>query len=58
MNLIDIVIEQMKLDIATGDWTAIEELLKSVPEDKLHGFLSDSAWGYSDEYESLKGEIA
>jgi len=42
-SLIDKAIEQMKMDISTGDWTAIAELLMSVPEENLSGFLSDSA---------------
>lgn len=40
-HLVDGVIEQMKVDIAAGDWTAIEELLKRVDRDVLLGFLSD-----------------
>ncbi len=40
-SFIDVVIEQMKLDIAVGDWTAIAELLTHIPEDVLVGFLSD-----------------
>jgi hypothetical protein len=40
-SLIDSVIEQMKLDIASDDWTAIAELLNHVDEDVLVGFLSD-----------------
>ena len=41
IELIDAVIEQMKLDIASDDWSAIEELLKRTPEDALVGFLSN-----------------
>jgi hypothetical protein len=40
-TLIDCVIEQMKIDIYAGDWTAIAELLAYVSEDALVGFLSD-----------------
>jgi hypothetical protein len=40
-TLIDCVIEQMKIDIDAGDWTAIAELLAHVSEDALVGFLSD-----------------
>ena len=40
-QLIDDVIEQMQLDIASEDWTAIEELLKRVDRDVLIAFLSD-----------------
>lgn len=39
--LIDSVIDQIIRDIEIGDQTAIEELLKSCPEDKLKGFLSE-----------------
>ena len=38
--LLDQVIEQIQKDIASGDLTAIEELLKVVPEENLRGFLS------------------
>jgi hypothetical protein len=40
-TLIDCVIEQMKIDIDAGDWTAIAELLAHVSEETLVGFLSD-----------------
>jgi hypothetical protein len=40
-ELIDAVIEQIKLDIANDDWTAIEEMLKRTDEDVLVAFLSD-----------------
>jgi hypothetical protein len=49
-ELIDAVIEQMKLDIASDDWTAIAELLNRTDEDVLVAFLSDcgsQARGYS-----------
>ena len=39
--LIDQVVDQIIKDIEMGDQTAIEELLKSCPEDKLRGFLSE-----------------
>jgi hypothetical protein len=42
-SLVDQAIEQMKMDISAGDWTAIEELLMLVPEENLSGFLSDNA---------------
>jgi hypothetical protein len=41
INLIDLVIEQIKLDLYDGDATALAELLESVPTDKLNGFLSE-----------------
>ena len=40
-ELMDEVIVQIKRDLDMGDQTAIEELLMSVPEDNLRGFLSD-----------------
>ena len=41
-ELIDEVIEEMKLQIADKDWTVIEELLTSVPKEKLMGFLPEN----------------
>jgi uncharacterized protein YqgV (UPF0045/DUF77 family) len=40
-ELVDEVIEQMKIDIAAEDWTAIEELLKRVDYKILIGFMSE-----------------
>ena len=40
-TLIDAVIEQIKLDIASEDWTAISEMLERTPENVLVAFLSD-----------------
>ena len=39
--LIDSVVDQIIKDLDMGDQTAIEELLMSVPEHNLRGFLSD-----------------
>ena len=39
--LIDQVVDQINKDLDMGDQTAIEELLMSVPENNLRGFLSD-----------------
>ena len=39
--LIDNVMRQMVRDIQMHDFTAIEELLKQVPEDYLKGFLPE-----------------
>ena len=39
--LIDQVVDQIIKDLDMGDQTAIEELLMSVPEHNLRGFLSD-----------------
>ena len=40
-KLMDQVIMQIKRDCDMGDYTAIEELLMSCPEDALKGFLSE-----------------
>jgi hypothetical protein len=40
-ELIDKAIEQIKLDVEVGDFTAIEELLKACPEANLEAFLSE-----------------
>ena len=40
-ELIDKVIEEMKLQIADNDWTVIEELLTFVPKENLVGFLPE-----------------
>jgi len=40
-TLIDQVIDQIRLDCLNGDYTAIEELLRSVPEDNLIAYLPE-----------------
>ena len=40
-ELIDQVIEEMKLQIAENDWTVVEELLSFVPVEFLKGFLPE-----------------
>ena len=35
------VVEQMQEDAAMGDYTAIDELLKDIPQERLEGFLSE-----------------
>lgn len=40
-GLIDAAIEQILIDVESGDLTAIEELLRHVPEQQLRGFLSE-----------------
>ena len=40
--LMDQVIEQMKLDIADGDWTAIVELLNNIPSEVLETYLPEN----------------
>jgi hypothetical protein len=40
-KLIDKAIEQIKKDVESGDLTAIDELLKYVPTQKLEVFLSE-----------------
>jgi hypothetical protein len=41
-DLVDLVMEQIRIDIETGDLTALEELLGHVPKDLLEGFLSEN----------------
>lgn len=41
-ELVDKCIEQIKEDVAIGDVTAIDELLKFVPKKYLQGFLSEN----------------
>jgi len=45
-HIIDAVIDQIKFDIDSGDLTAIEELLKVVPEENLIGFLVEEKCHY------------
>ena len=40
-SLIDMVIDQIVEDVIAGDYTAIEELLKFVPEENLRAYLSE-----------------
>ena len=40
-ELIDAVIDQMLVDIQNDDFTAIQELLLTVPENNLKSFLSE-----------------
>mgnify|MGYP003118694259 CR=1 FL=1 len=40
-SLVDKVIDQMKSDIESNDWTSIEGLLILIEPDLLKGFLSD-----------------
>ena len=40
-ELFDKVIEQLKRDIICKDYTAIDELLRNVPEDVLIAFLAE-----------------
>jgi hypothetical protein len=41
INLLRGVAKQFATDVASGDYTAIDELLKNIPEDRLKGFLSE-----------------
>jgi hypothetical protein len=40
--LIDSAIDQIKADVLMKDFTAIEELLRSVTEEALNAFLSET----------------
>jgi hypothetical protein len=39
-GMIDDVIDQIRVDVANEDFTAIAELLESLPEDRLYGYLT------------------
>ena len=39
--LIDEVLKQIKCDVDSGDMTAIEEMIRHLPEDQLRGYLSE-----------------
>jgi hypothetical protein len=41
MNLLDKVLDQLVQDVQAGDLTAIEELLKFIPEKNLIAFLPE-----------------
>ena len=43
-KLLDAVIKQIRKDIKGGDETAIEELISTLPHDRLVGFLPDEQW--------------
>lgn len=59
-QLIDAVLEQIKENIAEGDLTAIEELLRFVPLQNLIQFLPEEVWKnyYLMTFEDLVQEIA
>lgn len=40
-GLIDEVLKQIKCDVDSGDMTAIEEMIRHLPEDQLRGYLSE-----------------
>ena len=42
-QLIDQVLEQMLQDILNADFTAIEELIKAIPETNLTAYLPEGA---------------
>ena len=43
-KLIDAVLAQIKSDVKSGDLTAIEELVSTLPFDRLRGFLPEDQW--------------
>ena len=40
-KLLDMALEQIRVDVERGDLTAIEELLRNLPEDALVSFLPE-----------------
>lgn len=41
-ELIDSVIDQIEVDVLVMDFTAIEDLLRHVPEEALNAYLSEA----------------
>ena len=41
MNLIDRVLDQIRKDLIAGDTSAIEVLLREVPDENLRSFISE-----------------
>lgn len=41
-RLIDAVLEQIKVDVESGDMTAIEEMIRYLPADVLMNFLPET----------------
>ena len=41
MKLVDRVLEQIRRDLIAGDTSAIEFLLREVPEENLRSFISE-----------------
>jgi len=44
-KLIDLVLDQIEYDIDVGDLTAIEELLKYLPKERLKAYLPEEIYG-------------
>jgi hypothetical protein len=40
-ELLKKVVQQIKDDVSSGDYTAIEDLLKDIPKERLIGFLTE-----------------
>lgn len=50
-KLIDRVIEEIKMDINSGDVTALDELLTFIPKENLIGYLPEEEWEqYENDY--------
>ena len=43
-KLIDAVLKQIDKDVKTGDVTAIEELISTLPDHRLVGYLPEEQW--------------
>ena len=43
-KLIDAVVEQIRSDVKQGDLTAVEELIKTLPYDRMLQFLPEDQW--------------
>lgn len=52
-DLIETVFQQIRQDINSGDYTAIEELLKTISINDLINFLPEQDW---EQFENLKND--
>ena len=43
-KLIDAVLKQIRKDVKSGDVTAIEELISTLPHHRLVGYLPEDQW--------------
>ena len=47
-ELLKAIVRQIEEDASIGDYTAIEDLLKDIPIEKLKGFLSEDEEGINE----------
>ena len=52
VQLVHLAIDQIRDDMDSGDYTAVEELLKKLSNDVLYSFLGEDRQEIADSYES------